>query len=248
MEFNRNLLGSYVSPAHFENGAITPIVEESGEWCKVIYTAYPENDYVYHRTKDAYIMSKFGEKIDVATNLTLADFGVKTVSRREGKYSAIAMTIAPHTYKQYNMEKDTEEEIVELRLQFSVLVDNTYLWTKIRSLTIENLVNNNQPRIYWTKEEYDDDWVSGINTICHIRVPKASNINAIAANALQYILKMPDNEFVKLITEDGRIDDNDDIYFSGKLSFKSTAGDIIDVLSSYYEEGKYKRIDKSLIF
>ncbi len=250
LEFNRNQVGSYVSSAHFETGTITPIVEESGDWCKVIYSPYPESNYIYHRTREAYIMSKFGQKIDVATNMTLSDFGYTGMSYRDGKYSVIGLTITPGEDKDYNnLDEFGEPKVIEgLDLHFAILIDNTYLWTKVCKLKIQKLNKGKQPRIYWTKEEYDDGFVAGTNTISTICLPNIVNIKNAANSALQYILTMPDDEFIKLVTEGGRMDYFDQIYSSGVLYFKSTNGVFFDVKSAYYEDGRVKMVDKSLIF
>lgn len=242
-----SLEGSYINTVHPMSGELMPILGESGDWYKVQYMYGTRNT---SGKNVAWIMKKFGTRIDVAGsglenfcpgNYEYDDNGsskprksISTVNRSSGMFKDMRFGV--------DLSNDTEStEYYGTGVKIPLLINNKYLYVANCGITVKYNKNATSPRLYWEKEYGMDDEV--FYHAC-LDVNK-SNPKAMSIALRDFLLNTTEKNFKALIDSTIPRKNAEEVM---ELWVCSTSGEFIYVGANEVSNSPLSKITKTLTF
>lgn len=223
-----NYTGAFIEAVHPSKDELLPITGESGDWYQVECT---NNGKVFK----AYVMKKFGTKMDVADwgavnfcpsineydeqgNL-LSMQRQPVVHRPGGKYKSLDFAVT--IYGSYS-----EDDEFSAYMHVPFLLDGKYLAVETFPFTVIPTAGISAPQQYWQIEYGMDDEVSYAMKVKMGKCPKSRQRQAVT----EWLLNMPEAHFEQILDSMlfNRPDDVPSLVF-----IRSTAGTYENIILDY---------------
>ncbi len=223
----------YLYALHPSVGEIMPVLSESGEWSKVWYTCAMSNDYPYHRSREAYMMSKFGVTFELKEGISLSDLekigNMSFTPCKARRYSDISYAVSCEL-------TDYGENFVHIHI--AMMINDIYL--RISGLDFCRLVEEDVPQAQFTEVEMYDDYEGEMRLYKAVKTHFGGDAELAERNIREAIDSLPESEFVAFLNEFGLLEN------TVALLAMTSAGEIANIPDSFGDEEQAKAYIKTI--
>ncbi len=219
----------YTNAIHPYAGEILPLLSESNGWSKIVYTCGMRSQWTYHRSREAYMMSKFGEKHELVEGVTLADLNedYNFASLHSDRFSGIGFAVKCH------------ESYADIYI--AIPVDGIYIWVMD---SYWMLIDTDDNEVYFRVVEGYDDFAGEKVMYNAIKTDLNAGYDLATKRIIETISSLSDNE-IEVILNEFIFKDKFKYNTPGRLYAKTDKGAILNI-PTRYENSKSDVILKTI--